>query len=275
MSIKGDTSTISTSTKQSLRCNDGGKKMKKVLGISLACVVALTAASYGKPADNSSKLDKPQFVEIGAKDAATIGSALSSTGTYTFVDTATYGETVIDGAADPIPATLGGTGTRAFKAVRGVGALGRDWNFNSGIGSNFTEATQTPKPVGYHHRMEGWKGLDQTYNPLPYYRRSNLCVINGSFSYYAGISLAESLPLCYAGGAGYGDNWNLTIGKTFNYLVRAASPAYQYATDAEPAFDYLTSTSTPPERARLMTSTSPRTPASIRRAPPRTRWSPA
>ena len=214
--------------------------MKKVLGISLACVVALTAASYGKPADNSSKLDKPQFVEIGAKDAATIGSALSSTGTYTFVDTATYGETVIDGAADPIPATLGGTGTRAFKAVRGVGALGRDWNFNSGIGSNFTEATQTPKPVGYHHRMEGWKGIDNTYNPLPYYRRSGLCVINGNFSYYAGISLAESLPLCYAGGAGYGDNWNLTIGKTFNYPGSGSvTLAYQYATDAEPAFDYL------------------------------------
>ena len=53
--------------------------------------------------------------------------------------------------------------------------------------------------------MEGWFGIDQTLSPLPYFRRSSTCAIAGSFSLWAGVTLAEANALCFAAGQGYGN----------------------------------------------------------------------
>ena len=211
--------------------------MRKSL-LLLPPLLALSAsAASARPADISQTLSRPQLKELGAHAAPGLhGLNLSSAAAFN--DTVCYGGTVVDGAADPIPGAV--PANRPFKAGRQNGPGGGIWNFNSGVGSNFTEATKSPKPAGYHHRLEGWTGLDDTFSPLPYYRRSTLCALNGSFSMYAGVTLAEANMLCYAGGQGYGNNWNLTLAKTFNYPGSGSvTLSYRYQTDCEPDFDYL------------------------------------
>jgi hypothetical protein len=91
--------------------------------------------------------------------------------------------------------------------------------------------------------MEGWFGIDQTLNPLPYFRRSSTCVLAGSFSLWAGVTLAESNALCYAAGQGYGNGWNMTVQKVFAVPATGnAVLAYTYAADTEPGFDYAYAT---------------------------------
>ena len=128
---------------------------------------------------------------------------------------------------------------RRYKAVRSLIQTTAVWNFLSGVGSNYTEPTKVPKPPGYHHRMEGWYGIDRTFNPLPYSRRSTLCALSGGFSLYAGGSSSEAGALCYAS-AGYGNSWDMTMGRTFNDPGAGnVTLNYRYQTECEPNFDYL------------------------------------
>jgi hypothetical protein len=138
-----------------------------------------------------------------------------------FGDTVSYGGTVW--AADSM----------RWEAIRDS-----CWTFDSGVGSAFGP-TGPNKPAGYHTLMEGWFGIDQTLNPLPYFRRSSTCAINGSFSFWAGVSLAEANALCFAAGQGYGNSWGMEIWKSF--VVGPTGNAvlsYDYAADVEPGFDY-------------------------------------
>jgi hypothetical protein len=113
------------------------------------------------------------------------------------------------------------------------------WSFDSGVGSSINTGANPNKPIGYHQTMEGWIGLDLTLNPLPYFRRSSTCVIGGSFSLWAGVTASEAADLCYGGGQGYGDSWNLTVSKSFAYGGAGnVTFSFDYAIDTEPTFDY-------------------------------------
>ncbi len=113
------------------------------------------------------------------------------------------------------------------------------WRFNTGVGSSINTGANPNKPVGYHQTMEGWYGIDQTLNPIPYFRRSSTCAINGSFSAWAGVTVSEANALCYPAGQGYGNSWNLYFVKTFAYPGSGTvSLSYKYAVECETAFDY-------------------------------------
>jgi hypothetical protein len=112
------------------------------------------------------------------------------------------------------------------------------WTFESGVGSAFGP-TGPNKPAGYHTRMEGWYGIDQSLSPVPYFRRSTTCAIAGSYSYWAGVTLSEAQALCFASGQGYGNGWHMEVRKTFAYPGTGnVTLSYRYANDTEAAFDF-------------------------------------
>jgi hypothetical protein len=112
------------------------------------------------------------------------------------------------------------------------------WTFDTGVGSAYGP-TGPNKPAGYHTRMEGWFGLDQTLNPSPYFRRSGTCRIDGSFSLWAGVTTTEANALCYAAGEGYGNGWHMIVEKTFAYGGSGtATLAYNYTHELEANFDF-------------------------------------
>ncbi len=150
------------------------------------------------------------------------GGGVAGLSVTLFTDTVTYGGTVW--AAD----------SARWEAIRDG-----CWTFESGVGSSINTGGNPNKPIGYHQTMEGWYGIDQTLSPLPYFRRSSTCAVNGSFSYWAGVTTAEASALCYGGGQGYGNSWTLVIRKTFTYPGSGnASLSYKYSVEAEAGFDY-------------------------------------
>lgn len=192
--------------------------MRKVLGLSLLLVVALTAMASGKPVDMSStSLRAEQANQQFERSRLSGGLALENA--HIFVDTTTYGGTYW--AADSL----------RWEAVKDS-----QWTFDTGVGSAFGN-TGPNKPAGYHTLMEGWYGIDQTLNPLPYFRRVTECAISGS-SFWAGATLAEANSMCWAGGRGYGNGWNMVISKSYSYTGGATTYAYDYAIECEPGFDY-------------------------------------
>jgi hypothetical protein len=191
--------------------------MRKVLGISLALVVALTTMASGKPVDRLSEL-RPEVPDLNL-EAKSGNPSLSS---HIFGDTVGYGGTFW--ASDSL----------RWEAVRDS-----HWSFDSGVGSSINGGANVNKPVGYHQQLEGWFGIDQTLSQLPYFRRSSTCAIAGSFSFWAGVTLTEANTLCFAAGQGYGNSWTLTIQKTFAYGGAGnVALSFQYAVEAEPGFDY-------------------------------------
>ena len=205
--------------------------LPRTIALTIAAAFAFYAApAAARPADPGQR-PKPTLYDAPAPASGGAVSFLSSGAALN--DTVCYGGTVVDGQPDPIPGAV--PPLRPFKATRNG-----TWSFESGIGSNFTEPTASPKPPGYHHGLEGWTGRDLSYHPLPYYRRNTLCVLNGSYSMYAGLSLLEAQALCYTSGQGYGNNWSLTIAKTFAYPGSGnVTLSYRYRTECEPDFDYL------------------------------------
>jgi hypothetical protein len=114
------------------------------------------------------------------------------------------------------------------------------WTFDTGVASALETGTNPNKPVGYHRLMEGWFGIDQTLNPLPYFRRSTTCKINGSFSYWAGVTLAEANAMCFASGQGYGNGWHMEFRKTFAYPGTGnATLGFKYTYEVETDFDFV------------------------------------
>jgi hypothetical protein len=195
--------------------------MKKVLGISLLLVVALTAMAFGKPVDQSHTGLLPELPILDANEARYHGTTNLSAGLFT--DTVTYGGTWW--AAD----------SARWEAIRDS-----CWMFESGVGSSINTGANVNKPTGYHQTMEGWVGIDQTLSALPYFRRSSTCAINGSFSAWAGVTLSEANDLCYAGGQGYGNSWNMYWCKCFTFpgAAGAVTLSYKYAVACESGFDY-------------------------------------
>jgi hypothetical protein len=177
--------------------------------------------AFGKPVDQSVTSRRAELPNLGNESVQSLGiSALSATASAN--DTVKYGGTYW--AADSL----------RWEAIRDS-----NWTFDSGIGSNINTGANPNKPVGYHQWMEGWEGLDQSLNPLPYFRRSSTCAISGSFSAWAGVTLAESQLLCYAGGQGYGNAWTMYFKKTYSYPGAGnVTLQWDYAIDCEPGFDY-------------------------------------
>ncbi|HEX7879565.1 MAG TPA: FlgD immunoglobulin-like domain containing protein [Candidatus Eisenbacteria bacterium] len=186
--------------------------------LSPAVLVLIGTQVAARPADPGLEI-RPEQANLASDGFSAPLSGLSS---HIYTDTVSYGGTYW--APDSL----------RWEAIRDS-----HWSFDSGVGSSINGGSNPNKPVGYHQSMEGWFGLDQTLSPLPYFRRSSTCAIAGSFSFWAGVTLAEANALCYAGGQGYGNNWNLIIEKTFAYPgVGTVSFSFQYAVESEAGFDY-------------------------------------
>jgi len=130
------------------------------------------------------------------------------------------------------------------------------WTFDSGVGSHFdlndpyVDPYKTP---GLHACMEGWRGIDFTRSEVTYFRRitdddprweTNVCVggqggLGGSASYWCGIFRGEADDLCYYAGQGYGNQWNVCIGRTFPYPGSGSvNLDFDYANDTEEGYDF-------------------------------------
>ncbi|HEX7879575.1 MAG TPA: FlgD immunoglobulin-like domain containing protein [Candidatus Eisenbacteria bacterium] len=194
--------------------------MRKRLGTTILLLALAAGAVEARDTGQTTTRLKPFQRAAGTETGTT--SSVSHLSAFGGVDTMYYG------------GTFWASDSARWEAVRDS-----CWTFDTGVGSAFG-ATGPNKPVGYHTRMEGWYGRDATLNPIPYFRRSSTCVIAGSFSFWAGVNAAEATGLCWAAGQGYGNNWDLTIAKTFNYPGSGnITLSYKYAVDAEPGYDYM------------------------------------
>lgn len=137
-----------------------------------------------------------------------------------------------------------------------VGGL---WTFDSGIGSSLGPAPALGKPAGYHTRMEGWEGRNLFTNAdlrglVRFQRRQRsefsggpaTCVgsdaspLGGNWSLWAGLTQAEAAPLCWPGGQGYGNYWDVGQARSFAFTGSTVHLDFNYVTDSEPGFDYAT-----------------------------------
>jgi hypothetical protein len=205
--------------------------MRTGLRIALAIVMFLAPAAFGRPVDHSGEPRRPE--EVSPSNEKMTPGAVTGLSYWGLIDTVTYGGTWW--AAD----------SARWEAFRDS-----VWTFEGGQGSYLNDGSNVNKPVGYHQVFDGWYGIDQTLNPMPYFRRSQTCVVSGSWSFWCGLTLPEANVFCYAAGQGYGNSWNQTICKQFAYPGSGAiTLSYDYAVDAEPGFDYcyvlLDSTGTP------------------------------
>ena len=139
------------------------------------------------------------------------------------------------------------------------------WTFDSGEGSSLVpaggpQAMSLPtsnwvnpfKEPGRHATMEGWIGFDNTYSNINYFRRigsndsrfgSTKCVgqlggLGGIYSFWCGVFPGEAIQLCYAGGQGYGNAWNVCIEHPFSYAGGNVTLSYLYKNETEDGFDY-------------------------------------
>jgi hypothetical protein len=225
--------------------------MRKILSITLMLVVALAVTAYARPVDNQGSLDKFISMQDAGNDfvptthSGVFGTAQQGT---TFYGGTVAGATVSNGRG-PWLAINGGT-----------------WTFDSGVGSHYDYsatgvnpykygAPANPGAGGLHAYMEGWVGIDATYSELTYFRRlgyadfaaeagADTCVgafagLEGSFSLWAGVFPSEANALCFAGGQGYGNSWNICVGQQFNYNGTGnVAWSFKYANDTEPGWDY-------------------------------------
>lgn len=114
------------------------------------------------------------------------------------------------------------------------------WTFESGAASAIN-ADPEVKAVGLHSLLEGWTGVDLTARaPGRFFRRSDHCAIEGAWSLWAGVTDLEADSLGYVNGQGYGNNWQMGIGKTFAYPGTGdLTLRYAYAVEAEESYDFL------------------------------------
>ena len=139
-------------------------------------VTLLPRPAPARPVDPQAQIPRTEAAGGGILTGRVIGAG--SLSAFGLRDTVTYGGTVW--APD----------SARWEAIRdGV------WTFDSGVGSAFGP-TGPNKPAGYHTLMEGWYGIDLTVRNTPWFRRSQTCVINGSWSFWAGLTQAETDPFC-------------------------------------------------------------------------------
>jgi len=209
--------------------------MRRALGISFLLAIALTTAAQARPVDQGQSGLRPELpanLEQRVQLDASGKGIFSPAGTCPIPDTVEYG------------GTFWASDSARWEAIRDS-----NWTFDSGVGSSIETGSNPNKPAGYHAQMEGWYGIDQTLNPLPYFRRSSICAISGGFSLWAGVDGAEANNLCFASGQGYGNGWHMSVSKTFAYGgAGTVTLAYQYKHEIENGFDfaYVTSESNPP-----------------------------
>jgi hypothetical protein len=73
------------------------------------------------------------------------------------------------------------------------------------------------------------------------FRRTTDSKITGTYSLHCGLSSAEAVVRAWANttGSGYGNNWDVTASRDFNYNgVGSVSLQYQYTYSMEPSNDY-------------------------------------
>jgi hypothetical protein len=199
--------------------------MKDIIAPCLVSLVLFTAVAAARPVDRDNDL-RP---EVPANPEAPFQGSLSSArGIALAPAVCVAGDTV----------EYGGT-FWAADSIRWEALRDSVWTFDTGVGSALNTGSNPNKPIGYHRWMEGWFGIDQTLNPLPYFRRHATCKINGGFSLWAGVTLAEANSLCFASGQGYGNNWNMEVRKTFAYPGTGnATLSYKYTHEIEDNFDF-------------------------------------
>jgi M6 family metalloprotease-like protein len=72
------------------------------------------------------------------------------------------------------------------------------------------------------------------------WRRMNTCNTDGLWSMWCGLTAAEALLRNYGSGAGYGNNWQTTVSRDFEYDgVGSVELEYQYSFNLEPSYDYV------------------------------------
>jgi len=210
--------------------------MRKALSITLMLVVALAAVASAKPAEQAGKLEKFMFMDLSKANDAVKTSHPGVFGTAA-AGTTWFGGTHWDNVDSRWEANENGV-----------------WTFDSGIGSSFAPvsyANPYKNPI-LHTLMEGWVGVDNTYSEITYFRRLTTsaawagtpCVgtpagLGGNASLWAGALPSDAAALCYAGGQGYGNNWNVCVGKDFTYNgAGSVSWQWDYTNDTELNFDY-------------------------------------
>jgi len=213
--------------------------MRKAMSIALVLVLALSTSAFARPVEKTRAFDKVQQLDASgvAKDFA--GSSNPGVFGAAVVGTVFYGGTVW--AAD---------------SARWEALSGTTWTFNTGVGSSMVghgpSYVNPFKAAGFHSQMNGWVGFDNTFSLIPYFRRiastdvrygATKCTgsaggLGGTFSYWAGVFPAEAAALCYAGGQGYGNAWNVCIQKGFAYPGGAVTLGFLYKNDTENGFDY-------------------------------------
>jgi hypothetical protein len=129
------------------------------------------------------------------------------------------------------------------------------WTFDTGVGSDMVGTSLNPdvdpnKANGLHATMEGWTGVDKSFSNVTLFRRlqdtdtwDEICVgaaagLQGEYSFWCGAFSGELSSACFAGGQGYGNNWNVCIGRSFSYLGGSLTLEYQFVNDTEPGVDF-------------------------------------
>jgi hypothetical protein len=214
--------------------------MRKAMSFALVLTLALTFSATARPADKTPTLEEFQYMDLSGT-------------TKDFVGTNRMG---VFGTAQAGTTFYGGT---FWAADSGRWEALEDfvWTFDTGVGSDMVGSTSNPyvdpsKPVGLHATMEGWTGVDLTFNPVPYFRRvsgtdprwgADVCVgagagLGGNWSYWCGLFPGEADALCYAAGQGYGNSWNICIAKTLAYDGTRTTLEFDYVNETEARYDF-------------------------------------
>lgn len=94
------------------------------------------------------------------------------------------------------------------------------------------------KDPSLHATMEGWIGIDKTFNDLAYFPRTTDCPAGTGYGMHCGVTQAEAEALGYVSGAGYGNNWHVCIGHSFDFTGSTVTLTYDYLNETEENYDF-------------------------------------
>jgi hypothetical protein len=212
--------------------------MRKAMSIALVLVLALSTSAFARPVEKTRAFDK--FSQLDASGVA-----------KDFVGSGNPG---VFGAAVAGTVFYGGT-VWAADSARWESLQNQTWTFDSGVGSSISSGPSYVNPfkaAGLHKQMNGWVGFDNTFSLIPYFRRiastdplfgATKCTgsaagLGGTYSFWCGVFPSEAAALCFAGGQGYGNAWNVCIQHSFAYAGGAVTLAFMFKNDTEDGFDY-------------------------------------
>jgi len=213
--------------------------MKRTLGISVILALVVAGAAFAKPVD-----DLNLKIEL-----------------YDFDRSQSQGQNYgVFGAAQLDTTWFGGTTWNA-DSTRWEAIIDSIWTFDTGVGSHFDHSDPHVNPFkdpSLHAYMEGWIGIDYSYDAVDYFRAltdgtsgaqvpadwDSVCVgssagLEGNGSLHAGILDSEANALCYIGGQGYGHVFTVTVERTFAYDGQGnVAVSYDYGHETEADFDF-------------------------------------